>query len=631
MDSQHRTQLRANIEQFFASGDWALAKAELHRLWQAERSSANASYVISCYERLRPHLNLTSCRIAIVRSFVLEPSVPFLRASALLAGIDPTVQLGAFDNYAQEMLNAGSELYSFQPDVVIFAVQTRDIAPTLWEGYTDASPEQHLERVAALIGSIDSWISSFRARTSANLILHTFEQPVYPAAGILDIQAANGQAAAVQQINAALQRIAQRHAGVYLLDYDGLVCRYGRQHWYDEQKWLSMRMPLAAASLPALAQEWLRFVHPLTGRIGKVLVTDLDNTLWGGIVGEDGIEGLQVGRDYPGAAYRALQRVLLDLHNRGILLAISSKNNEEEALDALNRHPGMLLRSSHFAAMRLNWNSKSEALRQIAEELNVGIDSLVFLDDNPAERQRVRADLPEVTVIDLPEQSSEYAAAVRECGALERITFSDEDRQRTRYYEEQRQRQDMQESVASLEDFYYSLEQHVEIAPVSKETLTRTAELIKKTNQFNLTTRRHSQARIAEFLADPNCDVYQVRVKDRFGDNGVVGVCITCRNDSVCEIDTLLLSCRVIGRTVETAILSHLVAECQRYGLGRLQGWFIPTPKNKVAGRLYPDHGFELKDQVETATLWSLNVRSAAVACPPWIVLNDSKQEAVGA
>jgi HAD superfamily phosphatase (TIGR01681 family) len=213
--------------------------------------------------------------------------------------------------------------------------------------------------------------------------------PALPSHGIFDAQSEVGQATAIREINEKLRQIARGHNGVYILDYDSLVARHGRVRWHDERKWLMARLPVSAENLVHLAKEWMRFIHPLSGKICKALVTDLDNTLWGGVVGEDGPDGIQLGPEYPGAAYQSLQRVLLDLYRRGIILAVCSKNNTSDAMEVLEEHPGMILRPRHFAALRINWNDKAENLREIAAELNIGIDSLAFLDDNPVERERV--------------------------------------------------------------------------------------------------------------------------------------------------------------------------------------------------------------------------------------------------
>ncbi len=615
------TNLRKEIDQHLAAQNSAAALAGLHQLWNTESGSAAAGYVAACCEKLRPFLRLTPCRVAILRSFTLEPVTPLLRAAALLGGIDITTQLSGFDTYAQEMLDPESALYRFKPDVVILAIQTRDFFPELWDTYLDR-PHEEQKASADKIGTLEEWVRLFRSRSSASLIIHNFEKPATPNAGLLDTQSEHGQGTLIDELNQRLRKLAAEIPGVHVLDYDALVSRTGRDNWHDERKWLTMRMPIAADKLPSMAQEWVRFLHPLCGRIGKVLVTDLDNTLWGGVIGEDGIDGIKLSGEYPGASYRALQRALLDLHSRGILLAIASKNNEADALQAIENHPEMLLRSRHFAARQIHWGSKADSLRSIAEELNVGLDSLVFLDDNPVERQNVRLSLPEVTVIELPQESMGYAKAVRNCPLFERLTSSEEDRKRADYYIEQRQRKDLQQSISSVEDYYYSLEQRVELTKVSKQTLGRVAELLKKTNQFNLTTRRHSEAEIARFAADPDWDVYQARVTDRFGDNGLVGVCITHRVGDVCEIDTLLMSCRVIGRTVETAILHSVAEQSRARGISRMEGWFLPTEKNKPAEAFYPSHKFTEKSRTDRGILWSLDLTESSIDCPPWVQLS---------
>jgi len=264
------------------------------------------------------------------------------------------------------------------------------------------------------------------------------------------------------------------------------------------------------------------------------------------VLGEVGPEGIEVGPDYPGAPHRALQRVILDLHNRGVLLAASSKNDHAEAVVALQNHPGMLLRPEHFAAMRINWNDKSQSLEEIARELNIGLDAVAFLDNSPVERERVRLALPEVTVIELPARADGFASALSECPVFERLSLSEEDRNHTRFYHEQKQRTELAGRVRTVEDFYRSLEQEVSIAPVRPETLARVAQLTQKTNQYNATTRRYTEQQIEDFASRADWSVYSVQVRDRFGDNGIVGVIVSRAEEQSWEIDTFLLSCRVI-------------------------------------------------------------------------------------
>jgi FkbH-like protein len=327
------------------------------------------------------------------------------------------------------------------------------------------------------------------------------------------------------------------------------------------------------------------------------------------------MNGIKLGPEYPGAAFQQVQRVLLDLTLRGILLAICSKNNPADALEAIEGHAGMLLKAKDFAVTRINWNSKAQSLREIAEELNIGIDSVAFLDDNPVERQHVREQAPEVIVLELPEDPMAFAGVVRDCPWFERLTLSAEDRQRGEYYAAQKERAELERAVTSKEDFYRSLEQVCEIALVNDATLARVAQLTQKTNQFNLTTKRYTEQQIAALRECPSWQVWSLRVKDRYADNGLVAVAISKVEDGVCEIDTFLMSCRVIGRTVETALLAKIAAEAKENGAATLQGRFIPTKKNAPAAGFYKDHGFEEREE----GLWSLNLQERPIVMPEWI------------
>lgn len=613
--------LRQDIDRLIVTGDVTTATAYLAQLWQQEAGLSTASYLCSCYEALRQYRPLVASRLYILRSFTVEPLVPLVRAAAFVHGMDVQVQIGDFNTYTQDILDPTSRLYQYAPDVVILAVQTRDLAPELWEAYPDLSAAEASAAVDRSVACFRDLIQAFRSHSQAHLIVHALEVPVLPSQGILDSQIATSQVAAIQHINRELCRVANDHSGVYVLDYDAVIARHGRASWHDERKWLTMRMPIATTHLVHVAHEWIRFLYPLVGKVCKALVTDLDNTLWGGVIGEDGMEGIQVGPEYPGAAYRALQRVMLDLYQRGIILAVCSKNNLADAMEVFETHPGMLLRPQHFAALRIDWNDKAQNLCEIAAELNIGTDALVFLDDNPVERERVRAALPEVTVLELSNDPMTYAQTLRTAPIFERLALSEEDRERGRYYAEQRQRLELEQSATSLEDFYRSLQQEVEMAPVTPASLVRVAQLTQKTNQFNTTTRRYSEQQITAMAASADWHVYAVRVKDRFGDNGLVGVVITHDAADSCEIDTFLLSCRVIGRTVETAILSFVAEQARTRGMQSLHGWFLPTKKNAPARDCYASHNFQVLEERDNGCLWSLDLHSQDIVCPAWVQL----------
>jgi FkbH-like protein len=613
------TELRSQIDHQLDTGKWTSAVAGLTQLWNQQPTSATAGFINSRFQRLHPHLSLRKCRVAFLRSFTIEPVLPLLTAAAFVSGIELELHIGDFNNLTQELLDESSRLYMFSADVVIVVVQLRDIAPDLWSGYADLTALDIKAAIERVTLEFETWISAFRSHSAANLIVHTLEEPVSPGRGVLDGQGTEGQQLAIQQINREIRRLAAAHAGVYTLDYDSLVARHGRAQWHDERKWLTVRLPIAAHNLVHLANEWLRYLHPLSGKICKVLVTDLDNTLWGGVLGEDGIEGIQLRPEHSGGAYLNLQRAMLDLFDRGILLAISSKNNETEALNLIENHSGMLLRTKHISATRINWNDKAQSLREIAAELNVGTDSLAFIDDNPIERERIRTEMPEVCVIDLPSDPFGYATSLRNAAVFERLSISNEDRERSGYYAGQRQRSELAKKTQSIEDFYRSLDQEVVIAPADESMFARVAQLTQKTNQFNLTTQRYTEQQIAQMAALPDWDVHTVRVKDRFGDNGLVGVAITRRKGSDYEIDSLLLSCRVIGRTVETALLSHLAASALVGGAEHLRGRYIPTKKNEPARDFYPKHNFRPISVGDGEAQWTLDLRQNHVGCPEWI------------
>jgi FkbH-like protein len=286
-------------------------------------------------------------------------------------------------------------------------------------------------------------------------------------------------------------------------------------------------------------------------------------------------------------------------------------------MEALSEHPGMLLRPRDFAALRINWNPKEQSLRELAAELNIGLDSIAFLDDNPVERQHIREQAPEVLVLDLPQDPMGYARAIRDCPWFERLALSDEDQRRGEYYAAQRERAELERTVTSKEDFFRSLEQVCEIGLVTDATLARVAQLTQKTNQFNLTTRRYTEQEIAALREAPDCRVWSLKVTDRYADNGLVGVAISKLADGVCEIDTFLMSCRVIGRTVETALLAKIAADAKEQGAAVLLGRFIPTKKNAPAADFYREHGFEEAEE----GVWKLDLREASVTLPQWITV----------
>jgi len=310
---------------------------------------------------------------------------------------------------------------------------------------------------------------------------------------------------------------------------------------------------------------------------------------------------------------------LVDFSRRGLLLAVCSKNDEAEAVGAIDSHPGMLLRSGAFAAKRINWKDKATNLREIAGELNVGLEALALVDDSPVECERVRRELPGVTVLELPAEPVGYAAAVRRHPVFERLAVSEEDRVRGELYRAQKERATAQRQFGTVEEFYESLAQEVVMTPVEPAHEQRVAQLTQKTNQFNLTGRRYSEAEIHELARRRGTTVFQVAVRDRYGDNGIVGVIVFRHAAGVGVIETMLMSCRVIGRTVETAMMALLLRYGRHLGLQWIEGWFVPTAKNGPAREFYATHEFALVETGEAGARWRLEVANSSLVCPRWM------------
>jgi FkbH-like protein len=389
-----------------------------------------------------------------------------------------------------------------------------------------------------------------------------------------------------------------------------------------------MKAPIRAEYLADLTDEWLRYIHPLVGKVAKALVVDLDDTMWGGVLGEDGLDGLRVGPESSGAGYARLQRSILALRARGILLAACSKNNHADVVEALESHPEMLIRPESFSVIRANWESKVENLAAIAAELNIGLDSLAFLDDSPFECNLIRQALPEVTVIELDREPTEQWNPIEGNPLFERLALVAEDRNRVRYYAEQRSRQQALDASGSVEDYLRSLGTTVSVAPAAADDVERVAQLTQKTNQFNMTTRRYTESDIKRFVDDSAWVVWVARASDRFGDHGLIGTVIVRADSSVWDIDTLLLSCRVIGRGVERAMLSVVADTARDLGAAVLEGTFVPTAKNAPASGFYEESGFACVEEgsiAEDSSTWRLALETASIEPPSWIQMHDDE------
>jgi FkbH-like protein len=398
-----------------------------------------------------------------------------------------------------------------------------------------------------------------------------------------------------------------RKAGDLILDTASLAAAVGVDEWYDDVYWATSKLPFAQAFVPLYADCVWRVVAAARGKARKCLVLDLDNTVWGGVIGDDGISGIVIGNGNPtGEAFLAVQRLALALRQRGVLLAVSSKNEEAAARAPFQSHPEMLLRESHIAVFQANWIDKASNLRSIANTLNIGLDALVLLDDNPAERALIRRELPEVAVPDLPTDPAHYPRILAWAGYFETVSYSTEDAERAQYYASNAKRAELAATTTDMDGYLASLEMVMTVLPFGPIGRSRIAQLINKTNQFNLTTRRYTEQQVAALEEDQTVVALQVRLTDTFGDNGMISVVIGIPDGDVLDIDTWLMSCRVLNRGVERALLNVLVGIARARGYKHLRGHYRPTQKNDLVREHYGRLGFTLTSEDGDGSLWHL-------------------------
>lgn len=578
-----------------------------------------ANYLASA-RRLREGVHeipgLARLRLAILRSYTVEPLIPYLEVECALAGIGLELFVGDYGTYRQEILDPRSGLYAFDPRAVLLLVDRDELAPGLTRDFLLRDAHEIREAQVATVADLTALAETFRANSDATLILQTLIPPARSPAGLADGRLRPGQREAFRQLNLDIFRIADSLPGTEVFDLDAHVAMVGYEQWEDPRLALLARTPVAAGHLPGLAAAYARMLAIVANVRRKCVVLDLDNTLWGGVVGEEGWQAVHIGADYPGSAFVAFQRALLDLQQRGILLALASKN-EPTDVDAVFRRSEMVLRLDDFAARRINWRDKATSIREISEELGFGLDTFVFIDDNAAERELVRQMLPEVLVPEWPAEPARYVEALHGIASLDCLRITAEDRARADLYRREVRRAESRVASRSLEEFHHSLGMRASVDRANAATVSRIAQLTQKTNQFNLTLRRYSEAEIAALASSPSHDVEVFGLRDRFGDSGHVAVAILAFEGAVARIDSLLMSCRVLGRGFETFLLAHLVISARAHGASRLEGRFVPGPRNSQVADLYPRHGFHA-DGSETGC-WYLDLSRDTLEGPAWI------------
>jgi FkbH-like protein len=563
---------------------------------------------------LEPVSGFAIVRLAVLASSTVNHLLPAIRVSGLRRQLMIEIHTGAYGQYRQDLLDPDSSLHKFAPQFILFSITARD---TLARAALMATSDEVNETIARSIDELRLLWRKARETFNATIIQQTFLDISEPVFGSYDRLVPGAPAQVVNQLNDQLSKAAAQDSAL-LLDVARASERDGISAWFDTRSWLHGKLEIAHAAAILFGEMVARIVAAQRGLSKKCLVFDLDNTLWGGVIGDDGLEGLVLGQGSAvGEAHLALQRYAKQLKDRGVILAVCSKNDPAIAEAAFRDHPEMLLRRADISAFLANWNDKAENLRAIATQLNIGLDSLVFVDDNPVERARIRQALPMVAVPELPKDIAHYVRYLADAGYFEAIAFTSEDRQRTEQYAANAEREAFLKASESMEDFLRGLQMSVVFGQFRATDLVRVTQLFNKTNQFNTTTRRYTSEEVANLAAANQTMTLQFRLIDKYGDNGLVSAMILQPDPKlpeVFEIDNWVMSCRVFGRQLEFEALNIAVEQARRRSIKAFRAAYIPTSKNGVISELYPSLGFSPVSGTPRngATCWLLHLAEYA-------------------
>lgn len=546
-------------------------------------------------------------RLAVLRTYTTELLRPYWQFEAQLQGFDLQLYEAPYGALLQEAA-ADSGLAAHGADLVYVFLRWEDLGPRLGlpvTGLAEAEREAVVEGAEARVRGL---IDGLRAVCGATIVVTLLPRMWGPELGIFEAMDAHSETTLRWRIKQAIARSAEVIPSALFSDLDEVAAEVGRMRMFDQRMWVTARFPFTTDGAQAVVRHLMAYAVVQRLPKAKCIVLDADNTLWGGIVGEDGPSGIALGPDYPGSVYMTFQRRLLELQQRGLLLALCSKNNPQDVAEVLQHHPHQLLREEHFAAMRVNWEPKPDNVRALAQELNLGLESFVFVDDSAHECMAMRQQLPQVSVVQVPPLSDplDLPYCLDGVARLQITSRTSEDRARTQMYAQERQRRQTAEAFRNHEEYLASLEMVMHVGFDDERHTARIAQLTQKTNQFNLTTRRYSEAEVSAFMRDPDWLVAHFSLADVFGNSGIVGVAIVRGvSAKTAEIDTFLMSCRVIGRYAEQAFAHHVLQRLASAGVERVVARYAPTPKNEMVRPFWTSLGLTLTEDEGDAAVYA--------------------------
>jgi len=608
MNERDKSQALQRIKAMIKGGEYENAFTALKGLAQPEDDFVLQSRYARFFSQIpKSVLNLQGVRLAILAGSTVDHLAEALRFwLAAAAGLEATIYRGQFDTVHQAILDETSGLYEFGPEITMIFTNYRDVRCEVPPG---SSPEEIATTVKDAVDGYRQLWQVLQERNPGYVLQNNADLPAVRVFGNYEGTALWSRANTLRRFNLELARAVAAAEGVAIFDLEQISALFGKRRWHDERIWHYSRHAFNLDATGLVAYQAAKVIGAIKGKAKKCLVLDLDNTLWGGIIGDDGIEGIELGVGINGGAFVEFQKYLLKLKQRGVILAICSKNDEEKAKEPFLKHPDMQLRLDDIAVFTANWQNKADNIRSIAAALNLGLDSLVFVDDNPAERELVRQMLPMVSVPELPADPTGFEAALERQAYFETVNFSREDADRSNYYRGNAQRADYRGQFTDLSEYLQGLAMLARVVECDEFSLPRVAQLINKSNQFHLTTTRYTEGQIRVMLKEPHIYCLGFELEDKFGSNGLIAVVILeKRGEDTMFIDTWVMSCRVLARGMEEFIMREIVELAGQLGCQKVVGKYIPTSKNQIVAGLYDRLGFQLFEQKDDYTLWLLDL-----------------------
>ncbi len=559
---------------------------------------------INKFKKIKQNSEFKNIKIAIISNTTVKGFCETLAVICDENGINAEIYETPYGQYYRELMDQNSDLHRLNPNVIFFMMDCQTMLGEHFYNPYGAGSSSLVEKVDQVKAELHQLIEVATNRFDCKIVFNNFMIPTYSPMGIIESKQAVGFFESISHVNYFLNEMAKQLPQVFIFDFNNFASFYGKQNFTDKKMYYLANLTINFTYIPLLCQQYLAYIKTFLSMSKKCLVLDLDNTLWGGVVGEDGVNNIRLGLHYEGKVFYEFQKYIFALRERGVILAINSKNNVEDVKEVFEKHPYMVLKESHFASIKINWNDKVSNMKEIAKELNIGLDSMVFMDDDQTNCEAMKTLLPEVRTVLLPRDTSLYVSVLQSLNEFNILEMTEEDIKRNEMYTEQKQREQLKVSIGDYEAYLKSLNTQLTFYPCEKENIQRIAQLTQKTNQFNLTTKRYFVEAL-EGLIEKGYFIYCVRVTDKFGDNGICGVVIFSIVEKVAMIDTFLLSCRVLGRYIENDILKFIMNLAYEKEATEIVGLFQPTAKNGLVKKFYKENKFELLKVEHNTEFWN--------------------------